>query len=167
MAFTINGTTGINLGTQPLTGSLPDANAPSGSVLQVVQNTTTSQVDTTSVSLADTGLSASITPLSSSSKILVMANMCGLSKSAANAYMGLRLLRGASTIFLFATQAGFTSSSSVNSWGGDGVNYLDSPATTSSTTYKIQFNNAGLGTVYINDGTSLNGCTITLMEIAA
>ena len=39
MPFTINGTTGINLGTQPLTGSLPDANAPSGSVLQVVYAT--------------------------------------------------------------------------------------------------------------------------------
>lgn len=138
-----------------------------GTVLQVVNASFGTLTGSGTATWADTGLTASITPKFSTSKILVIANMCGLSKSAANAYMGLRLLRNSSTIFLFATQAGFTSSSTVNSWGGDGVNYLDSPATTSSTTYKVQFNNAGLGSVYINDGTSLNGCTITLMEIAA
>jgi hypothetical protein len=73
MAFTINGTTGIDLGTQPLTGSLPDANAPSGSVIQVVSdNGNKGTVITSSTSYTDLGYSVTITPVSSSNKLLVM-----------------------------------------------------------------------------------------------
>lgn len=141
--------------------------ASAGVILQVVNASYGTLTSSSSATWADTGLSASITPKFATSKILVFVNCCGLSKSAANAYMGLRLLRGASTIFLFATQAGFTNGAVAANWGGDGITYLDSPATTSSTTYKIQMNNAAAtGSVSINDGTSLNGSTITLMEVA-
>lgn len=142
--------------------------ASAGQVLQVVNASYGTIVNTASASWSDTGLSASITPKFSTSKVLVLVNCVGLSKTAANTYMGMRLLRGASVISLFETQAGYTGGSVYASWGGDGISYLDSPATTSSTTYKIQFNNAAAtGLVNMNDGTSLNGSTITLMEIAS
>jgi hypothetical protein len=57
-----------------LTGQVPDANAPSGSVLQVVQGNTSTEVNTSGTSYVDTGLSASITPSSASSKILVLVS---------------------------------------------------------------------------------------------
>jgi hypothetical protein len=168
--FTIaspNSNTNRTLTIPDATGTIDRLNR-AGNVLQVVNATYGTLTTSTTASFADTGLTATITPSNTSSKILVLVNCCGLSKSANNTYMGLRLLRDSTTIFLFATQAGFTGGSVQSSWGGDGTNYLDSPATTSATTYKIQMNNAAAtGTVTINDGTSLNGSTITLMEIAA
>ena len=140
-----------------------------GKVLQVVTASYGTLVTSSSSTWSDIGLTASITPSSASNKILVFANIAGLSKTnGSNTYMGLRLLRGASEIHLLATQSGFTDSTVRDSMGGDGLNYLDSPSTTSSTTYKVQFRNTpATGTVTVNDGSSLDGSTITLMEISA
>jgi len=139
-----------------------------GKVLQVVQTFKADSFSSSSTSFTDvTGLSVSITPSSASNKILVFANMVGCAKSANNTYMGLRLLRNSTTIHLLETQAGYTAGSVTSNFGSDSVTFLDSPATTSATTYKIQFNNTpATGTVIVNDGSSLDGCTITLMEIA-
>ena len=169
-------------GATAITGTLPDTNInnasldnvtglpaaiATGKVLQVVNANYGTLTNSTTSTWSDTGLTASITPSSASNKILVFANMIGLSKNGADTYMGLRLLRGASEIFLFETQAGYTAGSGFNSWGSDALNYLDSPSTTSSTTYKVQFRNVpATGTVTVNDGSGLNGSTITLMEIA-
>jgi hypothetical protein len=72
MAFTISGTNGINLGTQPLTGVLPDANAPSGSVIQVVSDTgIKTTITTTSTSYQTLGYEVTITPRSASNKLVV------------------------------------------------------------------------------------------------
>lgn len=144
------------------------ASMPTGSVLQVVNATYAVQVNNTTNAMVDTGLTATITPTSSSSKILVLVNQSGCIKPAFDTSINLRLLRGATEIILFgrfvsgngASQANVTSVS---------TSYLDSPATTSATTYKTQFNNdtpAGTCSVQFGSAT-FPASTITLMEIAA
>ena len=158
---------------------------PAGSVLQVVQTVKTDTFSTTSVvpTYADvTGLSATITPTSSSSKILVFVNMV-LGTSAYTAYY--RLNRN-STAILFGDTAGTRATVTEAMDAGDTdsnrkqtpVNtcYLDSPATTSATTYKATICARLSGnTVYINRcGLDNNDVTfdpratstITVMEIA-
>jgi hypothetical protein len=106
-----------------------------------------------------------------SSKILVFANQGGMKKSAGNTESALRirLLRGSTEIVAdFAGYAGYTGTSSLLYVGNAAnVTYLDSPATTSATTYKTQFkNNANVAEVSVQqDSTSFS--TITLMEIGA
>lgn len=143
--------------------------APAGTVLQVVNTPYSTTVSSSSATWADTGLAASITPTSSSSKILVLVDMAGCNKNATNTYLQLRLLRNSTTLYQFDDLSGYTNSAQYNAFGSPSTNYLDSPATTSSTTYKVQFANGGaVGGVAINNtfsGTSTS--TITLMEIAA
>lgn len=172
--------------TSKLTGQVPDANAPSGSVIQVVSATKTDTfTSNTYATWVDvTGLSVSITPISSSNKILVFANVQygGTSQSTG---LALRCLRG-STPIGNADAAGSRISAfyGTEEFGPVGIyqmfttsfNNLDSPATTSSTTYKIQLNLIdNYGTAVINrcgyDGDTSafarGSSTITVMEIAA
>lgn len=164
MAFTINGTTGINLATQPLTGSLPDANAPSGSVIQVVQGTLTTTASTTSSTYIASGLTATITPSSASNKIIVMVNggKCYIS---ASQYIPCTLYRNGSEIGASARYV-------VGEGNPVGTNhsfcYLDLPSTTSAVTYAIYYRSSGGATAYFSDAPSSTGqVNITLMEIAA
>lgn len=167
MAFTINGTSGINLATQPLTGSLPDANAPSGSVIQVVSFTTNTPASNTTTTYADTGLTLSITPTSASSKILVILTQAGTEKSSANTANGvnLQLLRDGNVLSIFGVAQLYTGTT-ISNLGSVSTNYLDSPATTSTVTYKTQFRNyTNAATVYVQSNGDRS--SITLMEIAA
>lgn len=134
-----------------------------GKVLQVVQGSTSTQVSSTSATFADTGLSASITPSSASSKILVF--VCQGIYNSGTAGGNTRLVRDSTTLI---TQG-------YSPWGGVGfltfVNfqYLDTPATTSSITYKTTFNrNDGSVSLEANYDDSGGDQTsyITLMEIA-
>jgi hypothetical protein len=148
-------------------GTLPVARLPAGSVLQVVQGTTTSTVSTQSASLSDTGLTANITPLFASSKILVLVNqrIFVAPGGTGNSSSEVQLQRN-STVIYYITRYGLTDEQ--GSGGGDffTTSYLDSPATTSSITYKTQFNrNAGSATVYAQ--LDSNPSSIVLMEIAA
>ena len=170
----VSGTTVLTLpavsGTVITTGSsgqsIPKAALPTGSVLQVVSANLTSAASTTSTSMVDTGLTASITPTSSSSKVLVLVTASGLDKpSSSGESISLSLVRGSTDIFgqtniMYSTTAmGFVVES--------GMVYLDSPATTSSTTYKLQFRGRLGGTVKINQDNSYDYSSITLLEIAA
>jgi len=163
-----------------LTGTIAVARLPAGSVLQVVSTTKTdSFTSTTTNSFTDiTSMSVSITPTSSSSKIYVtVTGTC--SGQSATSGSNLRLVRG-STAICIGDAAGSTTQASTNSYQLDvnqsnpfSISFLDSPATTSSTTYKIQFFITA-GTFYFNrtqsDSNSSNGrfaSTITVMEIAA
>lgn len=153
-----------------------------GAVLQVVSTVKTDTFTTTSTSYVDvTGLSVSITPSSSSNKILVLFQISGSQNVAAGrAYV--KLLRDSTGINLGAAAGsrtpalgGFSSpDNSIPSAPVSG-NFLDSPATTSSVTYKVQLAmTAGAGSAYINqtqqDADSSNqlrmASTITVMEIA-
>ena len=146
-----------------LTGTIAAAALPAGSVLQVVNATYGVDVSSSTTTFVDTGLTATITPRSTSSKILVIVNQSGCSK-ANNAYMHLQLLRGASSLIIFETTATFTNGVVSNNIGACSTTYLDSPATTSATTYKTQVaSRANIALVQVQINASFS--TITLMEI--
>ena len=169
MALELNGTTGVSLVQD---GAITDANLPAGSVLQVVQGVLTGiNVSSSSSSFADTGITAAITPSSASNKILVLINIGGLYKTTSNTYAQFKVLRGATDIVAFENLGGFTNASDSVAYGSISCCYLDSPATTTSTTYKVQFA-SGANAASVSFNTSPNGSitttsTITLMEIAA
>jgi len=105
-------------------------------VLQVVSPAAVTAAVTNNTNVqADTGLTATITPQSATSKILVMLSQTGCEKTAANANNALNLFlyRGATQILQFAYAAGFTGTA-LQSDFGIATTYLDSPATTSATT---------------------------------
>jgi hypothetical protein len=139
------------------------ASVPAGSVIQVVQGTSTSQPTWTNSTFTDTGLSATITPQFSTSKILVLVTQRAYSPPG-NSYGAVQLFRGATSLLTYNRLClrDATSPGADQEWN---TIYLDSPATTSATTYKTQAaNTASNGTFYI--GLDGNLQTITLMEIA-
>ena len=143
---------------------ISDKGLPAGSVLQVVTATTSTNVTSSTNTFVDTGLTASITPSSASNKVLVLVSQNGTDKRTNNAYMELKLFRGATEILYPATQHNFTNTNMTLTTNFS-FNFLDSPSTTSSTTYKTQFcssnNNAQVGVQQ-----SSNTSSIILMEIA-
>jgi hypothetical protein len=145
-----------------------------GKVLQVVYASTNTSASSSSSSFADTGLTATITPTLNTSKILVIVNQNGVGKSGANANnaVAINLLRGATTLINLVDIAAFTGTALlVNAGTGASGTYLDSPATTSATTYKTQFSNPNnTASVFVQDtfaGSLKSASTITLMEIGA
>jgi hypothetical protein len=152
------------------------APAGGGKILQVVQATYGTETSSTSTTWADTNLTANITPSSASSKVLVLVTMpyqCTRSTNEANG--GFRILRG-STFIYGDESASAPGSIKQQATGATAMNftnflnyhYVDSPATTSATTYKVQFavqNAANSGTInaQANNGDS----TIILLEIGA
>jgi hypothetical protein len=175
MALELNGTTGVSLVQD---GVITDANLPAGSVLQVVSTTKTDTSSVASTTYTDiTGLSVSITPSSTNSKILVLTN---ISINPANSNGALwQLVRNSTpiavnTIISNASSGGVYTESGANAgntWNGFGISHLDSPSTTSSVTYKIQVRGGATTTaVFVNRrafAADYGGVsTITLMEIA-
>lgn len=151
--------------------TLNAAAATNGSVLQVVNGTYSTGVSTSVGGYSDTGLTATITPSSTSSKILVIVNQAGVQKSSGNAGNGviIALLRGSTYLFFPATGAAYTGTA-VQNIVSVGATFLDSPATTSAVTYKTQFANviaaASVG-VQISVGSGFPESSMCLMEISA
>ena len=157
MTTIIDGTAGITF------PSGTNAQAAPSKVLQVVNAVFSTEVSSSSSTFTDTGLSASITPLFSTSSILVIANIQGAKNGSTG--LDLKLLRGSTSIVQFAKNAGYTGASDYNIIGSVSCGYLDTPATTSSTTYKVQMaSNANSSLARINDNSQAS--TLTLMEIA-
>ena len=159
-------------GTNGLTFNNATTQASAGQVLQVVQGTYSTIASTSSNTWTNTGLTASITPKFSTSKILASVFVQGCTKAAGTTgtQLALRLNRSSTTIITFATNAGDTSGNTGVDIGTVATQYLDSPATTSSTAYTLQFaNDNNTGTVYINNNYFLGAVTSTiiLMEIAS
>ena len=159
----------INLASN-VTGTLPAANGGTGAtsfspgkVLQVVTATEATELDLSSETFTDVGLSASITPSATSSKVLVFWNIHGRIMESANGY-GSRLVRGSTNIWS-TVRPYYIFGDYVNERHAPSFNYLDSPSTTSATTYKIQVNTNSDKRVLFNanDIPSI----ITLMEIGA
>ena len=134
-------------------------------ILQVVESANdTTLRSTTSATFSDSGLTLTITPQASTNKILCGYFVNGYA-SAATTGMGIRLLRGASTNVVTDLDNGYGSAS------GNAYNtmfyYIDSPATTSAVTYKIQYNrNQGTGTVYMNAAGAGTNSRFFAMEIS-
>jgi hypothetical protein len=136
-----------------------------GKVLQVIQDTQTSATTSSSSAYADTGLSVSITPSSATSKVLVLVNgTCGRSNANSSQGVGLKLVRNSTDIQQIHDLNTYTGGS-LRFETTFSAAYLDSPATTSATTYKIQLAAyANAASVWVNDwGVS----TIIVMEIGA
>ena len=135
---------------------------PTGSVLQVVTDVhqSGSHISTTSTSFIDSELAATITPIATSSKILIMVSMG--SQAPAGTYGKFQLLRG-STVLAGDGWAG--ASGGTDLWISHTQNWIDSPSTTSATTYKVKVkSNNSSYTYYYHHSDRVS--TITLMEIA-
>ena len=170
-------------GANAITGTLPAANindtsignitalpaGVGGKVLQVVSANKTNSFTTTSTAFSDvTGLSVSITPSSSSNKILIIVT---LYMSAEVSPLQAKLFRGESTELQFVqdypvASNTYSTGSSVN------MSILDTPSTTSATTYKVQIassnngNNAKVNGRWDSGSADIGDSTITVMEIA-
>jgi len=151
--------------------------AGGGKVLQVVTATSTSNTAVATTTYTDTGLSASITPSSASSRILVLVNQNSRCfREVSTSGFGIKLLRGATEIvdqsnggnnqWTLSVSASPTGTPSLVINANVPLMYVDSPSTTSATTYKTQGavqSAANGGTVTFNTVMS----TITLLEIGA
>ena len=142
--------------------------AGGGKVLQVVNAVTSTQTVNSTSTYADTTLTATITPSSATSKVLVIVTQNGVGKSG-NTSLSLRLFRGATALSTTLGNAD-TASTALNVVGSSSITYLDSPATTSATTYKTQFKsdaNVASAFVQIETGGVASQSSITLLEIGA
>jgi hypothetical protein len=168
------GTTGQVL---TVSGGIPSWATPAGGggkVLQVIQDTDLTSFSTTSTSAVDTGLSVTITPSSATSKIMVFATIAGAysNTSGATTYIQPQFnLQRSSTILQQGAYGPYNFASSTNRQiiQTQSFTYLDSPATTSATTYKITgyLSFAPAGSTLQYDGSSTNQQSITVMEIGA
>jgi hypothetical protein len=140
------------------------ASGGGGKVLQVVNATYATETTSSTSTYIDSGLSASITPTSATSKVLVIAFLDCQKEN--NSWIKSKLMRGATDLVTMGTQSGATSSAALNNIGSVGITYQDSPATTSATTYKVQFASASNNAVVAVQAGS-GRSSITLMEIGA
>ena len=152
---------------------LTTTNPKTGNIIQVVYAETTTKVSDTSGNFVDTGITATITPSSTSNKIMVIASLQWfLFREATETNGSFKLLRGSTAISTHNNavhiEAGTTSQSRIISEGGYTIQKLDSPSTTSATTYKVQFHTNVTANAASMDVNRENapGC-ITLMEVAA
>tara|TARA_R100001377_G_scaffold11619_1_gene5807 strand:- start:550 stop:1017 length:468 start_codon:yes stop_codon:yes gene_type:complete len=139
-----------------------DLDMPAGATLQVVNAVNTTYATSTSSTYSDTGLTATITPKFSTSKILIIISAC-LGNSTAAKNNNVIIVRGSTELQSFSRVMfnGASHSSAQQSF----IN-LDSPNTTSSTTYKLQFMTDS-GAFRFNDSSGdTPSSTITLMEVA-
>ena len=177
----VAGTTVLDL--PAVSGTILTTTSPKvGNVIQVVSTNKTDTFSTSSSSFVDmTGMSASITPTSSNSKIFcIFTSYASQSSVGSNYAIFGQFVRNSTVIGLGAsrgssTRTGFTATYNTPNYSSFfGGSFLDSPATTSSTTYKVQVAAESGGTVLIggsyNDAGAYNqsvSSTLTLMEIAA
>jgi hypothetical protein len=143
----VGGTDGhtLQVDSSTATGLKWAASAGGGKVKQIVSTTYSTAATNTTSSWADTGITLSITPTSASNKVLVWMHMGRGGSNDSNQYSvaQYRFVRNSTTIYsdIYAlyTQTAINKFISVDAF------YLDSPATTSSTTYKVQFIDSGAG----------------------
>ena len=143
---------------------------PAGAMLQVVQTHVTAYTTTSSSSNSSTGLTVAITPKFSSSKVLITGNINGCYSNAATRYARYELFKGGSFLVYLHHLVGYAHTNDEINYGVDwSFSYLDSPNTTSATTYDLQWSAHNGGNSYFNNYGSSNNTTrstITAYEIA-
>jgi hypothetical protein len=143
------------------------APAGGGKVLQVVQATSTSTPTTTSTSYVTTGLSGSITPSSATSKVLIFYALT-LNATNLNYFVAHTAFRGTVAGTNLATDnLGFIQSGANSMRLNVNSQFLDSPSTTSATTYTVGFKVESGQTGSVNPGAGNSTAVLILMEIAA
>lgn len=155
--------------------NITSAGLPSGTVLQVKQKIISSSQTTLTHSYADiTDFSESITPNSTNSKILVMVDLGCIQVLGNGSGCGFKILRGSTEVFFGDAEDSSGPLHNYSSGGGSHywtrlMHYLDSPSTTSATTYKVQGKKYSSGATALVNITSTDTDSkgiITLMEIA-
>ena len=142
-------------------------------MLQVIQDTVTGSVSTTSASFVDTGLDVTITPATTGSRFLVMATIGQVAKFPGNVNnsVALEIDRGGTQIYYGADGSLFENESDYLYVGPISFSKVDSPNTTSAITYKVRFANYVSGqTSTINHSTGGSATlesTLIVMEIGA
>jgi hypothetical protein len=137
-------------------------------VLQVVQGTTSTAATVTSnTTFLDTNLTATITPSSTSSKVLIMTSQDLFKEAQTNSAINYRLLRGGTTIVDYPNAGILFQDTAIRLEVLQTIVYLDSPSTTSATTYKTQFKNYLSGGTSVAQPDSNRSSFIILMEIGA
>jgi hypothetical protein len=159
----VAGTTVLTLPTTSGT-VLTDTSPKAGNVIQVVSATFATQTDSSAANWVDTGLTVSITPTSSSSKILVIASLPLRNGSTSGTNARTTVFRGSTNLGDASFGFGILKTDSVATHAIMTMNYLDSPATTSSTAYKVSIQTGGQTCQWCG-GSSV--AVITVMEIAA
>ena len=135
-------------------------NLTAGKVLQVQNQRLTTEFNTNNSSFQDTGVTKSITPSATSSKILVIYGS-GMNYTSSGTEMAMNCMRDSTQLNSIIINLDGTAST-----GGSAFMILDEPNTTSSVTYKVQIRKSnGSGNVYVSVNNSLS--TLTLMEIGA
>jgi len=145
-------------------GKLVTAAQPTGAVLQVVQANTIAAISTSSTSFVTTNFSVSITPSSVSSKVLLFVNGGGAYNNAANRSQYGTIFRGATNLgdATYGLERFFSGTDALSPHS---MSVLDSPATTSSTTYTCYHRSGSAAEVQFS-GTDRALITFTAMEIA-
>jgi hypothetical protein len=147
-----------------------------GKIAQVVSSILDTTFTTTSGTMTDSGLTVSITPTLNTSKVLVMVQLNGASDASTNFFGNLVRTSTAIDIGAVASlRSTITFFGESNFMEFMGATFLDSPATTSATTYKVQVRTQGAGNVYVNRRATDNddatrprvASTITVMEVLA
>jgi hypothetical protein len=155
--------------------TLTSGHMPTGSVLQVVYaNVTSGSLTTSSTSYVDTSCAASITPTSSSSKILVQANAhVYVDNNTANDWSAVNfdITRGGTQVYessagsaIGYTFGRFVTDATTRNMGLVPITYLDSPSTTSAVIYRLRVSSRNGYNVQLN--TTYGHHNITLIEIA-
>ena len=164
MAFTLLKPDGIDLSqTFDFTGSVSGAGG--GKVLQVIQAEDQTELSLSSNSYTDMGLSASITPSATSSKVLAFWSVHSRFRVSTAGY-GARLVRGSTNVWT-STRDYYVYDDFDDNRRLTTFTYLDSPSTTSATTYKTQMSNGNNTANVGTQGTGGETSIITLMEISA
>ena len=165
-----NAVTTAKINNGAITSAKLDSGLALGKIGQVViSNFNTGNVQTTSNSFVATGHIASITPSSTSSKVLVSLNMGDGYMSETTGNLGVRVHCNSSGSYVDVSNNGFRLRSAPNAinTGGGSLMILDSPNSTSSISYQAFFNYDGSGTaVYYHNSSSFQ-TTMTLMEVLA
>ena len=164
-----------SVGTSQLVdGAVTSSKLSAGKILQVVSVVDDTQVEVNNQTYTDTGLTANITPISTSSKVLVMVTHSLYNSSTNNNYGGIKLLRGSTDIFNPSAENstgpfGIGNGSTTAIWNFVPIQFLDSPNSTSQQTYKTQCRNYDSSTTFrVNPSSTNNGKSVmTLMEVSA
>jgi len=156
-AYTAAGTSGqvlqSNGASAPTWGAV---SLPAGTIKQVVNGTISTAQSTSSASATNSGLTASITPASTSNKVFItITSVCGQNYSGRSEF--LYLYKNGSQVFRYELFLNTVSSIPIT------ITYLDSPATTSSTSYALWFSADGLGPASVSIGNTVS--SIILMEV--